>query len=232
MLHILKMRAVQIRDLVRSNGLRSVLKEVVFFQRIAMVVEKDLGEIQDRPEVLVNSNLRIVELDLGLLTSDVFEFTLPSRKLKALHNLKEGYGGIALVRGNRIVGDTWHWASESTNIPRDLHADLRRFGFRTWRQEYVYTFDIFVDPAERKSGISAVFQNSAMLHLRSKGFTKAYGFYWADNIPAHWCTRITNKWQKVRDVRMSRFVFFTWSNHSPKCDNQGTPSALPVQRKL
>jgi hypothetical protein len=231
MLDTIKMRVVQIRDMAQSNGWHFVLKEMIFRHRCAILVEKDLGEIQDRSEVLANASLRAVEIDRDLLANGELEFTLPNRRLKALHDLKLGYGGIALVRGNRIIGDTWHWASQSTNKSQDLHADLRRFGFQSWSQDCVYTFDIFVDPAERKSGISAAFQNSAMLHLRAKGFKKAYGFYWADNIPAHWCTRVTNKWKKVRDVSLSRFVFFTWADHASRRESQRIPPVLPALRK-
>lgn len=155
---------------------------------------------------------------------------LRSRRLKALHNLKVGYGGFALVRDNLVIGDTWHWVSESTDNVRLLHADLRRFGFQSWAKNYIYTFDIFVAPAERKGGTSAAFHNSAMLQLRAKGFTKGYGFYWADNIFAHWCTRVTNKWKKVREVSVSRFLMFTWADRTAK--EEGTPHALPVSPRL
>jgi hypothetical protein len=65
-----------------------------------------------------------------------------------------------------------------------------------------------VAPSERKGAISAVFQNNSMLALRSKGYSKAYGFYWADNIQALACTRRTNQWKEVRAFRVSRFLTF------------------------
>jgi hypothetical protein len=210
MLDILKMRAAQFRDLARLNGWRFVLKELVFLHRPAIVVEKDLSEIPDRPEVLVSFGLKVVEINEDLLADRNYEFALKSRRLKAQRNLKRGHGGVALVRGNLIIGDTWYWAADSVENLHTLHPDLRRFGFQNWSKDYVYTFDIFVVPNERRGGISPAFQNSAMLHLRSKGFTKGYGFYWADNIPAHWCTRVTNKWRKLREVKVNRFVLFTW----------------------
>jgi len=209
MLSMVKMRLAQITDLSRSSGWTSVLREMAFLHRVAIVVEKDLSEIVERPEPLASSKLKLVEIDKNMLSSGAYQFAFQSRRLKALHYLERGYGGIALVRDNLVVGDTWHYISESTDDPRLLHVDLRRFGFKSWLKTYVYTFDIFVAPAERKGGISAAFQNSAMLLLRSKGYTKGFGFYWADNIPAHWCTRVTNKWKKLRAVSVSRFLVFT-----------------------
>lgn len=231
MLDILKMRAVQIRDLALSNGWRFVFKEMIFLHRPAIVVEKDLSEIPACHEVLAKSGLRVVEIDENLLADRTYKFSLESRRLKAKRGLKRGDGGVALVRGNLIIGDTWYWASDSMDIPRSLHPDLRRFGFQSWSKDYAYTFDIFVVPNERKGGISAAFQNSAMPHLRSKGFTKAYGFYWADNIPAHWCTRVTNKWRKLREVRVNRLGLFTWASQLVNEEEQGRPHALPVLRK-
>lgn len=212
----LRMRQTQIAEMVQSKGWRFVFKEMIFLHRIAIVVEKDLSEIQDPSKLLARSSLKVVEMNHDMIERGTYDFALRSRKLKALRNLKRGYGGMALIRDNRIIGDTWHWASDSTDDPRLLHGDLRRFGFRRWAKNYVYTFDIFVAPTERKSGISAAFQNSAMLHLRAKGFTKGYGFYWADNIPAHWCTRVTNKWKKVCEVPVSRCLFLTWADALPK----------------
>jgi len=211
MLEIIKMRFAQIADLAKSNGWAFVLKEMFFFHRTAIVVEKDLSEIADRPELPADSNLRVVEIDKALLYSGAYDFALRSRRLKAIRNFKLGYGGAALVRGNTVVGDTWYWVSDSTDDPRLLHKDLRHFAFQRWARNHVYSFDIFVAPTERKGGISAAFQNQAMRLLRAKGYTKAFGFYWADNIPAHWCTRVTNKWKKLRTVNVCRFLIFTHS---------------------
>lgn len=208
MLDLIKMRLAQVADMARANGWKSVLKEAVFVGRRAIVVEKDLREVVDRPELLANAKLDVVEIDRKM-ASGAYEFALQSRRLKAIRNLDRGYGGHALVRGRVVVGDTWYWTSDSTDNPALLHIDLLHFGFRRWLKDEVYTFDIFVVPAERKGGIAPAFQNRAMLALRAKGYNKGYGFYWADNIPAHWCTRVTNKWKKLRTVSMSRFLMFT-----------------------
>jgi len=208
MLSVVGMRLAQLADLVRSNGWSFLFREVLFLKRTAIVVEKDLSEVTDRSEPLASAKLKLLEIDKEMLLSGIYRFAVRYRYLKALDYLKHGYGGHALARDNVIIGDTWHYVSEATDDPRVLHEDLRRLGFRGWVKSYVYTFDIFVAPAERKGGVSAAFQNSAMLALRSKGYTKAYGFYWADNIPAQWCTRVTNKWKEVRAFSVSRFLMF------------------------
>jgi len=206
---VVRMRLAQIVDFVRTNGWGFFFREAVFFGRTAVIVEKDLSEVVERPEPLASLKLKLLEIHKNMLSSGTYRFAVKHRHLKALRYLRHGYGGFAIARNNVIVGDMWYHASEATDDPSRLHADLRQFGFESWRRSDVYTFDIFVASAERKHGVSAAFQNNVMLSLRSKGFAKAYGFYFADNIPAMWCTRVTNKWKELRTARVSRFVIFT-----------------------
>jgi hypothetical protein len=206
MLDLLRMRASQIADVLRTDGWAALRKQVAYLNRSAIVVEKDLAEIVDRPAPLKAANLSVIELELNSVASGEYRFALASRRLKALHFLEQGYTGFGLVRGGLVVGDMWCCFSETESDPRRVHVDLRRFGFTEWDKTSVYTFDIFVVPAERKSGVAAAFQNAAMLNLRAKGFLKGYGFYWADNLLAHWCTRVMNKWNRIKVVHISRFL--------------------------
>lgn len=231
------MRIAQATDLVRSNGWRSLLSELFFFRRTAIVVEKDLTEVTERAEPLANAKLEVIELDQGVLTSGVYRFAVRNRYLKALHYLDRGYGGFALARDGVIVGDTWHCSPKPEDDRSVWPEDLRRFGFRDWKKNEIYTFDIFVAPGERKGGISAAFQNRATLGLRSKGYVKAYGFYWSDNLPARWCTGVTNKWREIRAFRVSRFLIF--KHATPVCndhiDLKSQPAGLAnlfAKRKL
>jgi hypothetical protein len=213
-----RMRLVQIADVLRTDGWSFLRKQVAFINRTAVVVEKDLADVVERPGPLAAANLRLVELDSNSISSEDYRFALESRRLKALHFLGDSYGGFGLVRDDLVVGDMWYCFSETESDPRRIHADLKRFGFTEWDRTFVYTFDIFVVPAERKSGVAAAFQNSAMLALRAKGFRRGYGFYWADNLPAHWCTHVMNKWKTVRTVKISRFLtlMFAFPFKEPK----------------
>jgi GNAT superfamily N-acetyltransferase len=202
----LKRRLAQISELASSSGWMSVVREMIFFNRIAIVVEKDLSEIVEHPELLQALKMTVVEIDTEMLSSGNYHFAVRSRHLKAHHYLEVGYGGFALVREQKVIGDTWYVPSRATDNARLLHKDLGTFGFTSWLANHVYTFDIFVAPEARKGKIAPAFQNAAMLLLRAKGYTKAFGFYWADNIPAHWCTRVTNKWKKLRSLRVSRLI--------------------------
>jgi GNAT superfamily N-acetyltransferase len=209
MLNVGKMRFAQIVYSIRSDGWRSLLDELVFRGRTAIFVEKNLSEVVVRAEPLSSLRLELIEIDKQTLHRGAYRFAVAHRYLKALHYLESGCSGFAIARNNVIVGDMWCYTAKATEDPSRLHVDLQRFGFRDWRENEVYTFDIFVAPAERKQGVSAAFQNNATAVLASKGYVKAYGYYFADNVPAQWCTRVTNRWKELRAARVSRFFVFT-----------------------
>jgi hypothetical protein len=206
MFNSLKMRIAQVSEFIRSNGWVATLHELIFFRRTAVIIEKDLSNVAERTEPLVKSALYVREIDKSMLDSGEYTFAVKSRYYKALKYLKQGDTGFALLRGCVIVGDTWHWISNSTSDENDLHADLRCFRFRNWNKADVYGFDMFVAAEERKAGVSAAFQNCVMLSLRAKGYRKMLAYYWADNIRAYWCHRATNKWNELRRVKVSRFL--------------------------
>jgi hypothetical protein len=222
MFDLLKMRVAQIADVLRTEGWSFLRKQVAYLNRSAIVVEKKLAEIVDRPVTLAAANLQVVEFDRDSVAFGAYRFALLSRQLKTLHFLKQGYSGFGLVRGDLVVGDMWYCFSETETDPKLIHSDLGRLGFTQWDRTSVYTFDIFVVPAERKSGVAAAFQNTAMLALRAKGFRKGYGFYWADNLQAHWCTRVMNKWNRIRTVKISRFLILRIA--LPAAERGGIPT--------
>ncbi len=69
MLNDVRMRIAQVVDLVRSNGWRSLFKEVVFLKRTAIVVEKDLSELTERSKPLASAKLKLLEIDKDMLSS-------------------------------------------------------------------------------------------------------------------------------------------------------------------
>jgi len=71
MLNDVRMRIAQVVDLVRSNGWRSLFKEVVFLKRTAIVVEKDLSELTERSKPLASAKLKLLEIDKDMLSSGI-----------------------------------------------------------------------------------------------------------------------------------------------------------------
>ncbi len=133
-----------------------------------------------------------------------YEYVSKDRYLKAVKYFKKGHRGYALVRENRIIGDTWYYSSRISDNP----IDIEWLGFKDWTADYIYTFDIYLVPDERGKNLSSTLQNNAMYALKKKGFLKAYTFIWADNIPSIWMTRVANKWKEIKKIRLSRLLLF------------------------
>jgi hypothetical protein len=204
MIDVIRMRSVQIYEFLRTNGWSSFFREVVYRRRKAIVVKKTLCETRDRTEELRQRNVEFVEIDQESLVHKKYQYRFKNRYLKALHYLGKGYGGHAIVKEGEIIGDIWYFAPDKSP---DGHRDPQWLDIQLSNRD-IYSFDIFLIPAERGNNFSALLQNNAMHALCKKGYENAFAFYWADNIPAVWNTRVINKWKELKTLRMNRFLFF------------------------
>src|SRR4030066_1377940 len=200
------MRAVQIDEFIRSNGWNSFFKEVIYWNRKAIVVEKDLSEARFREEIFRDANVEFVELHPETFSKRKIVYGLKNRYLKAVHYFGRGCGCHALVRGNEVIGDAWYYAPRESNGLSD-HADLHWLGI-TLGLDSVYSFDIYFVPEERGKNLAAALQSSSMYALHQKGYKKAMAYYWVDNIPAIWNTRVINGWKEMKAIAASRFFLF------------------------
>lgn len=201
MLDVAIMRSIQAYELIKMQGWSSFFRETVYWDRRAVIFEKDLSETKDYTERLKLLNAEMIELSRDLIKKKKYQHRLKNRQLKAVHYLEKGYGGYALVKGAEIVGEMWYSAGPG----RKAHPDLAWLGLDPAGNE-VYAFDWFVVSQERGNNLAGMFQNSALHSLFRKGYQKAFAYVWADNTPAFWTTRVVNKWKEVRIERMNRFL--------------------------
>jgi GNAT superfamily N-acetyltransferase len=122
--------------------------------------------------------------------------------LKAGCNLKDGLRGYALVKDDLIVGDIW-CACPIKADEKVCHPDMDWLGIDGQAGE-VYIFDMYIDPRERGNSLAAPFQKAALYALKADGYTKAYGYYWTDYLPALWMHRLL-KWKERGRVQVWRF---------------------------
>ena len=198
-------RLLRIWDSIRKDGVSSFLRERIWINRRAVIIEKDLREANKGIGFLQKLNSQIEELTKHTLNSKQYQFAAKNRYLRALQYLHQGYGGHVLVRGNQIIGDVWHSATVPGNTLA-VHPDIRRFGIES-SKDYAYSFDQFVVPTERGHNVSAALLTGQADALRDKGYSKVLGYYWADNLPAVWNARVMNKFKELRVLRVYRFVF-------------------------
>ncbi|HBA88686.1 MAG TPA: GCN5 family acetyltransferase [Geobacter sp.] len=203
MLQYCKMRVVQVIETVRNGSFKGLLRETVYLNREAVPVEIDLSKLRPTADFPRPSGEEIVELTPDVLSRRSLSYPVRSRELKTSDYLKRGYRGYAVVRENEVAGDIWCADATAARDGRN-HPDESWLGIRC-RDGEVYTFDMFVAPGNRGGNIAAALQNGALHELKKQGFTKAYGFFWSDNVPALWVHR-TLRWRELTRVRVSRLL--------------------------
>ncbi len=204
-----RMRLMQAREFVATKGLSQYFRERVYVQRKAIAVRKDLAEARFTADLFERGDVRFIEVT----PENSFErhggYVDESRKLKALYYLEQGYRGYALVRGGNIIGDIWYYAPDQAGCAR-VHPDLYWLGIELGPGQ-VYEFDIYFTPDERGTGLSAGLQNSAGYSQCQKGYSTAFAYYWADNVPAIWNTRVINKYKEWKHMKVSRCFLYPGS---------------------
>jgi GNAT superfamily N-acetyltransferase len=210
MITYLKMRLLHIAETIRFNGVAFLLRELVYRHREAIVVEKDLSSVASPEEALRQVNVHIEEITAPVLARHALQFPVRNRALKALRYLKKGYGGFALVSGNEVKGDIWYSASPAAQ--NGAHTpDVKWLGIQC-EDNYAYTFDMYLNPEHRGGPLASLLQRGALYELKKKGFDRAFGYFWANNIPALWVHRML-KWSERGRIKMTRFFFVKFAAH-------------------
>jgi GNAT superfamily N-acetyltransferase len=204
MLRYCTMRVIQAVEMIRHNSFKKLWNETVYFDREAVPVEMALEHLRPMEDFAQPASSRLIELKADLISGNAVTYPIRGRAIKAEYYLKQGYRGFAVVSGDAISGDIW---CSTRRNPADgrLHDDEQWLKIRCLDGE-LYSFDMYVDPTKRGGNLAAILQNGALHELRKEGFTKAYGFFWADNIAALWVHR-TLRWKELPRVRATRVIF-------------------------
>ena len=203
MLKYCKMRVIQAMEMVLMGGWKSLLRDILYLNRVAVPVEIELDSLRPLTDFTRPADESVVEVTAELMKNRRLQYPVESRYLKAQGYLEKGYRGFALVKGDTVAGDIWcsdsRRAKGACNHPDELWLGIR------CRPGEAYTFDMFVDPTHRGGNLAAALQNGALHLLKKRGITKAYGFFWADNVPALWVHR-TLRWCELERVKATRLV--------------------------
>ncbi len=194
-------RLYQIKELYQGNNLRSILGELIFYNRKAIVFEKDLSVHLANPGPFIDG-YKVVDITLDTFNKYKKSYILKHRYLKAITNLRKGYNGFAILKDDKIIGDLWYYFQKGTKHIQ-VHPDIKWLHL-LFSSSDVYLFDILVLPEQRIKNLSGKFYNYILLKLKEKEFEKALSFVWADNLPPIWMHRMT-KWNEVFRVQVHRF---------------------------
>ncbi len=204
MVNYIKMRLYHIAETIRFNGIAYLWHEIVYRKREAILVEKDLFAVQTSENAFRRAGVRIEEITRSAIANYSLQFPVKNRFLKAVHYLDKGSRGFALVNGNEVNGDIWYTAVPTAENGA-IHPDVTWLGIRC-KDKYAYMFDMYLNPVKRGGASAAMLQLGALYELKKKGFNRAFGYYWSNNIPALWVHRML-KWNECSRIKASRFFF-------------------------
>ena len=204
MLDYYRMRYSHILDTIKISGFSHLLREIIYVNRQAVPVEKDLSSLKPLGNFLLEAGMEIIEVAPEAIDKGALVYPASNRFLKAKHYLKKGYGAYALVSGDKVVGDIWYSSLMKPEVDA-VHPDVKWLGFK-YADKEVYAFDMYLDHQERGKNLAPFLMNGILHEFRKKGFTKAYGYFWANNVPALWVHR-TLRWKELPIVKVSRFLF-------------------------
>jgi hypothetical protein len=205
MLDYLHMRLIHVRDALRTGGIKPLLREIVYRDRIAVVVGKDLKDVPPNVHLPRDHSGVCAEITPAMLDDAAIFNQYRNRELKAAHYLKKGFRGFGLFVGQEIVADLWYYRP-SPGAGAAIPKDLEWLGLEC-PMNSVYSFDMFLNPKLRGQNLAAFFQSSFLRHLRDLNVERAYGYYWQDNLPALWVHRML-KWEEIKTLRVSRVLAY------------------------
>jgi hypothetical protein len=207
-----------------------ILRDQLWNRRVAVPVEMDLTKLSSQTDLFKGlEDSYFTELKLEKLQGNDWSFTLPSRRYKAIRNLKRGLRGFALIKGSKVVGDMWCIVPTEDNKPV-RHPELDMLGIHAKEKE-AYAFDMLIDPSFRGKNLAVPIQRALQLALKAGGCPLIYGFYWQDNIPAMWMHR-SLKFRELPKRWVSRFFFIKrFGPLQPIQNGQEKPSATTINNK-
>ena len=186
-----------------------LLRQYIFLDRTAIPAEMDLIKIQFDKNSL-EAEFQFLELRMDELDSKKWKFAVPSRRIKAYRNLRKGFRGFAVAQNSTIIGDVWCVVTDGTGCVVK-HPDLEMLGIECEHGD-AYGFDMVIAPDYRGKKLAGPLQRYFQRTLKLEGFTKLYGFYWEDNLPAMGMHQSLN-YRELPKRRVSRIFWYKRFDH-------------------
>jgi hypothetical protein len=189
----------------REGRLIDILHDQVWNRKVLVPTEMDLSALPTWKDPFQELGYQFIELTAINLQSNGWFFSPPSRRFKALRNLKRGLRGFALIKDSKVLGDLWCLVPKEEENPVAFR-DLDMVGIKCKVGE-AYAFDMLITPDSRGKNLAVPFQRSLCYTLKSEGVQKVFGYFWEENIPAMWMHRML-KYKELPKREVSRFFFF------------------------
>ncbi|ALC16867.1 hypothetical protein DSOUD_2100 [Desulfuromonas soudanensis] len=202
-----------ILKVVKFDILYYFMRANIHVNKVAITVEKDLSSLRPINDWLENAGVQLVTITPEALTQNTksqqsLVYPDEERQKKAMKYLEKGYRGVAVVSGNEVSGDIWY-TSACHQKKGTVHPDLKWLKMKCGDKD-AYAFDMYLHPGKRGGNLANLLQNGALHEISKRGYVRALGYYWAENIPALWVHR-TLQWKELRRVKVTRFLSLRYS---------------------
>ena len=192
------------REILAEGNLGNFIQKQIFWNKIATPVEMELTTLPPQTNIYQDNEYKFIELKLTDLQAAKWNMPITSRRLKAFQNFKNGWRNFAIIKDSTVVGDVW-CIPFNGGLAHHMHPDLKMLGIRCGEGE-AYGFDMLIDPTYRGKNLAVPLHRHLQMTLKNEGYTKVYGYYWNDNLPALWMHRMI-KFHELPKRRVSRFFF-------------------------
>jgi hypothetical protein len=184
------------------DGIAKTFKDLIYFNREIILVEKDLLSWEPKE---YDNNLEYIIVDHENSKMIEIKFNLPLFD----HYAQNKCNSVIAVKDNKCLGFIRY--TEDNNF-----QDLRKFNIEL-ESKHAYMFDFFVFPEYRGSSAGKDISHYAIQNLKNMGISKYYGYFFSDNFPALWWHRTickTNEFKKLKTHKLvilefidGKFVF-------------------------
>jgi hypothetical protein len=184
----LKVYFYQFYETIAESGLKYALSQMFYIRKkAAVLLERNLEDFNPVSAKQNQQDVRLVSLGNNNFRSLGLSYPLKNRYYKAISNLKEGYQGYCLVRGDEVIGDLWcSFATPGAAV----HPDIKLLGISLGEKE-VYGYDMYIPMKERgNASIASLLLGGALNDLKSKGYKNLKCYVMADRLPALWLHRV------------------------------------------
>jgi GNAT superfamily N-acetyltransferase len=209
MLSIFRIRWNQFLEEAKEKSYREAFRKSVTKcltdNQIVVPVYNSLANLKQSAKTEATSGLELIVVDRTNVDSVAPMQRVASRRLKVAHNTEAGYYAYAVVSKGEVIGDIWCVTPRSVKT-EPIHPDLPWLGIACGQNE-AYMFDMYVIPDSRGKVITSYLLGGALSHLKQDGFSKVYGFYEKDNLPALWTHRLFG-YSELGKRKTFRFLFY------------------------
>lgn len=208
MLNSLLIKWNQFLEVAKEQSPReAVLKSVgsyVNLNRVVVPVYNDLSALKPVANAKDNS-LQFLVVDRRNAETVTGMNKIVSRRLKQTYNTRSGYYAYAVVANGEIIGDIWCATAGNVNCA-PIHPDLTWLGIECGEQE-AYMFDMYVAPQSRGKVVTGFLLGNALSHLKQSGYSRVYGFYEKNNLPALWIHKLFG-YTELEKRKVSRVLLY------------------------